>query len=86
MSTDSMATSAPSAWLTMENAMARLSTDVTIVALLTAILVALSLLSILRGTVDLGFLLAIAVLLALRSVRDFCRGAMERMRQLSQLV
>ena len=83
----SMVSSAPSAWLTMENAMARLSTDVTIVSVLTALLVVVSLVSLLRtGTVDLSFLLAIAVLLALRDIRLFCRGAQDRLRQLSDLV
>jgi hypothetical protein len=81
-----MVTSVPSAWLTMEDAMARLSKDVTIVAILAAVLVVVSLAAIVRGTVDLGFLLAIAVFLALRDVRAFCRGAMERMRALSALV
>jgi len=82
----SMVSSAPSAWLTMENAITRLSTDVTVVAVLTAVLVVVSLASVLRsGTVDLGFLLAIAVLLALRDIRLFCRGAKERLRQLSDL-
>jgi len=57
-----------------------------VVAVLTAILVIVSLLSILRGNVDLSFLLAIAVFLALRDVLAFSRGAMDRMRQLSELV
>ena len=38
-----------------------------------------------RG-LDLGFVLAIAVLIALRDLDSFCRGAMERMRQLSRMV
>lgn len=83
---ESMVSTAPSAWLTMENALARLSNDVVMVTALTAVLVVVSLVSILRGTIDLGFLLAIAVLLALRDLRHFCRGAMERMRQLGELV
>src|SRR5205823_12625608 len=67
-------------------ALRRLSTTVLVVAVLTAILVIVSLLSILRGNVDLSFLLAIAVFLALRDVLAFSRGAMDRMRQLSELV
>ncbi len=86
MSSDSMVTAAPSAWRTMETALRRLSTTVLVVAVLTAILVIVSLLSILRGNVDLSFLLAIAVFLALRDVLAFSRGAMDRMRQLSELV
>jgi hypothetical protein len=51
------------------------------------ILVVVSLLSWFRtGVLDLGFILAIAVLIALRDLDAFCRGAMERMRQLSQMV
>src|SRR5207245_4377088 len=38
------------------------------------------------GVLDLGFVLAIAVLIALRDLDSFCRGAMERMRQLSRMV
>ena len=38
------------------------------------------------GVLDLGFVLALAVLIALRDIDAFCRGAMERMRQLSQMV
>jgi len=86
MSSDSMVTAAPSAWRTMETALRRLSTTVLVVAVLTAILVIVSLLSILRGNVDLSFLLAIAVFLALRDVLAFSRGAMDRMRRLSELV
>src|SRR5438876_11642488 len=86
MSSDSMVTAAPSAWRTMETALQGLSTTVLVVAVLTAILVIVSLLSILRGNVDLSFLLAIAVFLALRDVLAFSRGAMDRMRQLGELV
>ena len=86
MSSDSMVAAVPSAWRTMETALRGLSTTVLVVAVLTAILVIVSLLSILRGNVDLSFLLAIAVFLALRDVLAFSRGAMDRMRQLSELV
>lgn len=83
----SMVSTVPSAWLTMENALARLATDFTMVAVLTGLLVVASFVSFIRtGALDLGFLAAIAVLLALRDLRAFCRGAMERMRQLGQLV
>jgi len=84
---DSMVSTAPSAWLTMENALDRLTRDFTILTVLVLILVAVSLLSWFRtGVLDLGFVLALAVLIALRDIGAFCRGAMERMRQLSQMV
>ena len=84
---DSMVSTAPSAWLTMENALVRLTRDFTILTVLTLVLVVVSLLSWFRtGVLDLGFVLAIAVLIALRDLDSFCRGAMERMRQLSQMV
>jgi len=84
---DSMVSTAPSAWLTMENALDRLTRDFTILTVLVLILVVVSLLSWFRtGVLDLGFLLALAVLIALRDIGAFCRGAMERMRQLSQMV
>jgi len=84
---DSMVSAVPSAWLTMENALVRLARDFTILAILTLVLVVVSLLSWFRtGVLDLGFVLAIAVLVALRDLDSFCRGAMERMRQLSQMV
>src|SRR2546426_1083194 len=84
---DSMVSTAPSAWLTMENALDRLTRDFTILTVLVLILVAVSLLSWFRtGVLDLGFVLALAVLIALRDISAFCRGAMERMRQLSQMV
>jgi len=84
---DSMVSTAPSAWLTMENALVRLTRDFTILTILALILVVVSLLSWFRtGVLDLGFILAIAVLIALRDLGAFCRGAMERMRQLSQMV
>ena len=84
---DSMVSTAPSAWLTMENALVRLTRDFTILTVLTLVLVGVSLLSWFRtGVLDLGFVLAIAVLIALRDLDSFCRGAMERMRQLSQMV
>jgi len=71
----------------MENALARLARDFTILTILTLVLVVVSLLSWFRtGVLDLGFVLAIAVLIALRDLGSFCRGAMERMRQLSQMV
>src|SRR2546422_750074 len=60
---DSMVSSVPSAWLTMENALARLARDFTILTILTLVLVVVSLLSFFRtGVLDLGFVLAIAVL------------------------
>ncbi len=84
---DSMVSTAPSAWLTMENALVRLTRDFTILTVLVLILVVVSLLSFVRsGVLDLGFVLAIAVLVALRDLGAFCRGAMERLRQLSQMV
>jgi hypothetical protein len=84
---DSMVSTVPSAWLTMENALARLARDFTILTILTLVLVVVSLLSWFRtGVLDLGFVLAIAVLIALRDFDSFCRGAMERIRQLSQMV
>ena len=84
---DSMVSTAPSAWLTMENALVRLTRDFTILTVLVFILVVVSLLSFVRsGVLDLGFVLAIAVLVALRDLGAFCRGAMERLRQLSQMV
>src|SRR6266705_1492670 len=84
---DSMVSTAPSAWLAMENALDRLTRDFTILTVLVLILVAVSLLSWFRtGVLDLGFVLALAVLIALRDIGAFCRGAMERMRQLSQMV
>src|SRR5438046_3666340 len=86
MASDSIVTAAPSAWRTMETALRGLSTTVLVVAVLTAILVIVSLLSILRGNVDLSFLLAIAVFLDMRNVLAFSRGAMDRMRQLGELV
>jgi len=76
-----MVSTAPSAWLTMENALVRLTRDFTILTVLTLVLVVVSLLSWFRtGVLDLGFVLAIAVLIALRDLDSFCRGAMERMR------
>jgi len=83
---DSMVSSVPSAWLTMENALARLARDFTILTILTLVLVVVSLSFFRTGVLDLGFVLAIAVLIALRDLDSFCRGAMERMRQLSQMV
>ncbi|TMA04237.1 MAG: hypothetical protein E6J93_08010 [Methanobacteriota archaeon] len=84
---DSMVSTAPSAWLTMENALVRLTRDFTILTVLVLILVVVSLLSFVRsGVLDLGFVLAIVVLVALRDLGAFCRGAMERLRQLSQMV
>jgi len=84
---DSMVSTVPSAWLRMENALARLARDFTILTILTLVLVVASLLSWFRTEVlDLGFVLAIAVLIALRDLDSFARGAMERMRQLSQMV
>jgi len=84
---DSMVSTAPSAWLTMENALVRLTRDFTILTVLVLILVVVSLLSFVRsGVLDLGFVLAIAVLVALRDLGAFCRGAMERLRQLSLMV
>ncbi len=84
---DSMVSTAPSAWLTMENALVRLTRDFTILTVLVLILVVVSLLSFVRsGVLDLGFVLAIAVLVALRDLGAFCRGAMERLRPLSQMV
>ena len=84
---DSMVSTVPSAWLTMENALARLARDFTILTILTLVLVVVSLLSWFRtGILDLGFVLAIAVLITLRDFDSFCRGAMERIRQLSQMV
>ncbi len=84
---DSMVSTAPSAWLTMENALDRLTRDFTILTVLVLILVAVSLLSWFRtGVLDLGFVLALAVLIALRDIGAFCRGAMDRMRRLSQMV
>jgi hypothetical protein len=84
---DSMVSAVPSAWLTMENALVRLARDFTILTILTLVLVVVSLLSWFRtGVLDLGFVLAIAVLIALRDLASFCRGAMERIRQLSQMV
>jgi len=84
---DSMVSTVPSAWLTMESALARLARDFTILTILTLVLVVVSLLSWFRtGVLDLGFVLAIAVLIALRDLDSFARGAMERMRQLSQMV
>jgi len=71
----------------MENALVRLTRDFTILTVLVLILVVVSLLSFVRsGVLDLGFVLAIAVLVALRDLGAFCRGAMERLRQLSQMV
>jgi len=73
---DSMVSTVPSAWLTMENALARLARDFTILTILTLVLVVVSLLSWFRTRVlDLGFVLAIAVLIALR---DFNSSAAER--------
>ena len=84
---DSMVSTVPSAWLTMENALARLARDFTILTILPLVLVVVSLLSWFRtGVLDLGFVLAIAVLIALRDLDSFRRGAMERMHQLSQMV
>ena len=84
---DSMVSTAPSAWLAMENALDRLTRDFTILTVLVLILVVVSLLSWFRtGVLDLGFVLALAVLIALRDIGAFCRGATERMRQLSQMV
>ena len=84
---DSMVSTAPSAWLTMENALVRLTRDFTILTVLVLILVVVSLLSFVRsGVLDLGFVLAIVVLVALRDLGALCRGAMERLRQLSQMV
>ncbi len=42
---DSMVSTVPSAWLTMENALARLARDFTILTILTLVLVVVSLLS-----------------------------------------
>src|SRR2546427_1115095 len=71
-----MVSTVPSAWLTMENALARLARDFTILTILTLVLVVVSLLSWFRREVlDLGFVLAIAVLIALRDFDSFCRGA-----------
>src|SRR5438046_9474947 len=86
MSSDSMVTAAPSAWRTMETALRGLSTTVLVVAVLTAILVIVRLLSILRGKVDLSFLHAIPVFLAPRDVLPLSRGPLGRLRQLSELV
>ena len=83
---DSMVSSVPSAWLTMENALARLARDFTILTILTLVLVVVSLSFFRTGVLDLGFVLAIAVLIALRDLDSFCRGATERMRQFSQMV
>src|SRR5881628_965999 len=72
---DSMVSTVPSAWLTMENALARLARDFTILTILTLVLVVVSLLSWFRtGVLDLGFVLAIAVLIALRDFDSFCRS------------
>src|SRR5207249_8525914 len=61
------------------NALVRLTRDFTILTVLVLILVVVSLLSFVRsGVLDLGFVLAIAVLVALRDLGAFCRGAMER--------
>jgi len=71
----------------MENALARLARDFAILTILTLVLVVVSLLSWFpTGVLDLGFVLAIAVLIALRDLDSFRRGAMERMHQLSQMV
>ena len=83
----SMVSTVPSAWLTKENALARLARNFTILTILTLVFVVVSLLSWLRrGVLDLGFVLAIAVLIALRDFDSFGRGAIERIRQLSQMV
>ncbi|HYT17193.1 MAG TPA: hypothetical protein VEO18_02970 [Thermoplasmata archaeon] len=57
----------------MENALDRHTRDFTILTVLVLILIVVS-------------LLGLAVLIALPDIGAFCRGAMERMRQLSQMV
>ncbi len=57
----------------MENALDRHTRDFTILTVLVLILIVVS-------------LLGLAVLIALRDPGAFCRGAMERVRQLSQMV
>ncbi len=84
---ESMVSKVPSAWLGMESAVRAIANLLLLLYVLTSLLVIASLAAFANQRVlDLTWVLAATIALALREVRRFCLGAMERMRQLGELV
>jgi len=89
-----MVSAAPSAWLKMENSLQRVSQWSRLFEIASGVLVLLTLGRLFSSAPDAWITvlyallagIAAAVALALASVRRFCEGAMERLRQLGQLV
>lgn len=91
---ESMVSAAPSAWLKMENSLHGVSQWSRLLEIASGVLVLPILGRLLSSAPDAWITLlyvllaglAAAVALALASLRGFCEGAMERLRQLGQLV
>lgn len=84
---DSLVSTAPSPWLKMERGLRTISQATQALMIIVLILVAASFLVFVRnGVFDLTWIGVIFMVIALRGVSLFCEGAMERLRQLSQLV
>jgi len=84
---DSLVSTAPSTWLKMEKGMRVIVEATRWLTVIAAILAAYAFIVFVSTRVfDLTWIGVVVIVFALRGIKLFCEGAMERIRQLSQLV
>ena len=82
-----MVSTASSAWLKMERGLRTFSVMLFVLQILAVVLAVASLVVFaFSGTLELSWVVAAVLVIALAGLRRFCEGSMERLRQLSQLV